>query len=698
MTASAVPRGPRSVRSQTPRRTASPEPTCRPAPIDCAPSRAAPTRSSSSAPGSAGCRRRCTWPAPGAQVTVVERETVPGGRCGLLEIDGYRFDTGPTVLTMPDLIADAFAASARSSPTGSTLHRSTRPTARASPTASTIDVHADVDAMADEIAAHLRPRTTPTATGASSRFLRELYRHRDAALHRPQPRLARCSCVGPPLARLAALGGFGRLGRKVGAATSRDERLQRLFSFQAMYAGLAPAQALAHLRGDHLHGLRRAACTSPTGGMHAVPRALAGAAATHGVEFRYGTTVDGGRGHRRPRPRRCITADGERIPADVVVVNADLPDRVRATCCRRRTTPRRLRRLRYSPSAVVLHAGSPRSLSRTPPTTRSTSARRGTRRSTRSSTAAQADERPVVPGHDPDAHRPVARPGRPARRYYVLFPTPNLDHAARSTGPTSGPRYRDEMVATLEQRGYPGFGDGDRGRAPGHAGRLARAGPGRRRAVRGRAHVRPDRTVPRADARPARSTNLVFCGSNTQPGVGVPMVLISGRLAAERITGLCHDDRDDAPRTRELDAAGITDPALRASYARCRRINAEHGKTYFLATLLLPPAKRPYVHALYGFARHVDDIVDDLDPTAATAASAPQRLRRSGATDFLADLDWGATSDPVSRARASTPSQRWDIPHELLRRLPRLDADGPHRHRLRRRTTISRATCGARPR
>ena len=35
---------------------------------------------------------------------------------------------------------------------------------------------------------------------------------------------------------------------------------------------------------------------------------------------------------------------------------------------------------------------------------------------------------------------------------------------------------------------------------------------------------------------------------------------------------------------------------------------------YFLATLLLPPAKRPYVHALYGFARHVDDIVDDLDP------------------------------------------------------------------------------------
>jgi phytoene synthase len=61
---------------------------------------------------------------------------------------------------------------------------------------------------------------------------------------------------------------------------------------------------------------------------------------------------------------------------------------------------------------------------------------------------------------------------------------------------------------------------------------------------------------------------------------------------------------------RELDAAGITGAALRASYARCRSINAAHGKTYYLATLLLPPAKRPYVHALYGFARHVDDLVD----------------------------------------------------------------------------------------
>jgi len=62
----------------------------------------------------------------------------------------------------------------------------------------------------------------------------------------------------------------------------------------------------------------------------------------------------------------------------------------------------------------------------------------------------------------------------------------------------------------------------------------------------------------------------------------------------------------------ELTAAGITDPDLRASYAECKRLNALHGKTYFLATLLLPKAKRPFVHALYGFARYADEIVDDL--------------------------------------------------------------------------------------
>lgn len=67
--------------------------------------------------------------------------------------------------------------------------------------------------------------------------------------------------------------------------------------------------------------------------------------------------------------------------------------------------------------------------------------------------------------------------------------------------------------------------------------------------------------------------------------------------------------------SRELDAAGITDPQLRAGYARCRDLNARYGRTYFLATRLLPAGARPAIHALYGFARYADEIVDDLDDT-----------------------------------------------------------------------------------
>ncbi len=65
----------------------------------------------------------------------------------------------------------------------------------------------------------------------------------------------------------------------------------------------------------------------------------------------------------------------------------------------------------------------------------------------------------------------------------------------------------------------------------------------------------------------------------------------------------------------ELDAAGIDDPGLRDAYRRCREINAVHGRTFFLATRLLAPDQRPPVHALYGFARHADDILDTLNPS-----------------------------------------------------------------------------------
>ena len=109
---------------------------------------------------------------------------------------------------------------------------------------------------------------------------------------------------------------------------------------------------------------------------------------------------------------------------------------------------------------------------------------------------------------------------------------------------------------------------------------------------------------------------------------------------------------------RELDAAGITDPALRDSYERCRRLNAQHGKTYYLATLGLPAEKRPYVHALYGFARYADEIVDDLDSPLTPAQRADELIRWSD--QVRRDLAAGRSAHPVVRALVDTLS-RWEI-------------------------------------
>lgn len=103
-----------------------------------------------------------------------------------------------------------------------------------------------------------------------------------------------------------------------------------------------------------------------------------------------------------------------------------------------------------------------------------------------------------------------------------------------------------------------------------------------------------------------------------------------------------------------LDAAGITDPVLRDDFQVCRRLNALHGRTYYLATALLPPAKRPYVWALYGFARYADEFVDSLtDPD-------PDALVAWGKS-FLDALETGDADEPVGRAMLHTV-RRWDIP------------------------------------
>jgi phytoene desaturase len=463
----------------------------------------------------------------GRHVTVIEREAVPGGRAGLIRDHGYYFDTGPSVLTMPELVQQPLAAVGEDLHDWLTLHR-LDPAYRARfADGSSIDVRADVDAMTDEIA------TTCGAADADGyrrfvRYLRELYAIEmphfiDRNLDSPR------QLIGKPLARLVRAGGFRRLDTKVGQFFT-DERLRRLFSFQAMYAGLAPAQALAMYSVitymDCIEGV-----FFPEGGMHSVPRALAGAAAAHGVRFRYNTAVAkieiaGG------RASGVITTEGERIPADVVVVNADLPTAMRELLPPG-YLPRRVRRLRYAPSAVVLHAGSSAAFDDAVHHTINFGA-------AWEQTFDQIIDRgelmtdPSFLLTTPTLTDPSLAPAERST-YYALFPAPNL---ARPTidWDLQAAHYREHIIDTLESRGYKGFRDGIEceylvtpldwkaqglaaGAPFGASHRFAQTGP-----------FRPS-TLDR------RVENLVYTGSNTQPGIGVPMVLVSGRLAAQRVTG-----------------------------------------------------------------------------------------------------------------------------------------------------------------
>jgi phytoene synthase len=106
---------------------------------------------------------------------------------------------------------------------------------------------------------------------------------------------------------------------------------------------------------------------------------------------------------------------------------------------------------------------------------------------------------------------------------------------------------------------------------------------------------------------------------------------------------------------------------LEESYARCRALNKQYGTTYYWSTYLLPRVKRHHVHALYAFCRYADDIVDDLGPAPVEEREAA--LRRFGER-FFADLDRGASDDPVLKAVVHT-TRAFDIDLDCFRRFLR---------------------------
>src|SRR5271167_1022520 len=251
-----------------------------------------------------------------------------------------------------------------------------------------------------------------------------------------------------------------------------------------------------------------------------------------------------------------------------------------------------------------------------------------------------ADGRPVTARDSPHRRRPVARTGRPravVRAGAGAEPDPGRSRLGRGRRHLrrGDARHRAGTVARDRRR--------HRAVARSHARRLGPPGNGRRHAVRLGAHLRPNRAVPagqhRARHRQRRARRLVDRAGRRgadRDALRAPRRRPDHRTGARASRTPDHRlRRPNRPRRpnrmihSELDAAGVSQPRLRDAYRRCRQLNARHGRTFFLATRLLAPAQRPAVHALYGFARLADDILDDLDPPLDEAAKTTMLQRFS---------------------------------------------------------------------
>jgi len=461
-------------------------------------------------------------------VTIVERDDRPGGCAGQLQAEGYRIDTGPVVLTMPDLLEATFAAA------GATMRDHVRilplePMYRATfADGSELCLRRGVGPMADEITSFAGAREAEGFRRFAS-WLEALYRvEMPHFIDRSWDSVLDLGRDIGVLLRLLRLGALRRMADQVGRYFD-DERLRQVFSFQALYAGLSPFEALAAFcvitYMDSVEGVFFA-----DGGLHSIATGLAAAAVHAGADLRLGSEVT--RIERTPDGRVCGVrmADGAHLPAEAVVANADVAATYRTLLGI--DAPRVVRAGSYSPSAAVWVAGARGSA---PAGAAHHNIHFGAQWRAAFTALLRDGQRmpdPSILVTMPTVSDPsLAPPGSAV--IYALEPVPNLDGAVDWR--TEGPRLRDDLVRRLGILGYPvdrveieDFVDPltwkarglERGTPFSLAHRFFQSGPFRPRNV--------DPRVP----------GLVLTGMGTVPGVGIPMVLLSGGLAAGRVEEL----------------------------------------------------------------------------------------------------------------------------------------------------------------
>jgi phytoene desaturase len=467
----------------------------------------------------------------GLDVTVVDPLMSPGGRAAGVELSGpsgtWSLDTGPTVITLPDVAAAAFRAVGDRLEDRLDLVR-LDPAYRARfDDGSHLDLTTDRGVMAERV----RELAGPDEAAAYTRYTE----HLTALFHAEQRSFidrnmgSPFRLLGPDLLRVAALRGFGRLAPLVSRYFT-DDRLRRVFSFQSLYAGLSPERALGVYAVISYMDLV-AGVVYPRGGVRALPRALAAAARDAGVEVLLGTRA---RHVERVADRvTAVVTDDTRIPVDAVVLTTELPEaRVLLGSPDRPADP-----ARHSPSCVVLATGS---------SGWEAPAQHHTLSFGQAWSGVFADLDDGRPMRDPSyllSAPTVTDPSlAPAGAHgaSVLFPAPNLESGPpASWWDRNRAAYRRHVLDVVE-RTHPGLA------AAIEVEELITPADWARRGMAAGTPFAAAHTL--GQTGPWRTPNVVapgvvLAGSNTVPGVGVPMVLVSGRLAAERLTGASSETR-----------------------------------------------------------------------------------------------------------------------------------------------------------
>lgn len=503
----------------------------------------------------------------GIDVTVIEAADHVGGRCATedVAIPGAGVtvgcDTGATVLTLPWLADEALAAAGLTAAEVDPAYRVTRiePNYHATfADGRTLDVPADPDAM--DAAAAAFTGAAPDGPGADA-VVAGLHRlrpwtadiYRTALPHFMDAQYDRVADIaGTPararaLAHLARLGAFGSLGRAIDRRVP-DADVARLFSFQALYAGVHPRDARAvyacigHM--DTALGVSYPVDSARGSGSGALPGLLADGVRAAGGDIRLGERVTGIR-TAGGRVTAVELDDAPAVDCDGIIATVDrhildgwLTGRSGAAAAVDRAVAKARQ---WSPSAVVAHGAVPADVTADWP-------RRHHLISFGAAWDATFDEicaprggqimsdpsllvtRPAVTAPDRIVRDAEGREWEPVS---VLAPTPNLESAPVAWPDVVKP-YVTELAGILDQRDLPGLADAWRvGRIDDPSTWAARGmGAG---SPFGYAHLfRQTGPFRPRNLHPRWPEGLVAAGSTTVPGVGVPTVMISGKLAAAR--------------------------------------------------------------------------------------------------------------------------------------------------------------------